>query len=48
MRTDETVMLSHKQAAALFIMALRDPNLSQERKDRLITGWNEYGRRRTG
>ena len=42
MWTYERCRMSHGEAAARFILALTDPRLSQEQKDRLIAGWNKY------
>lgn len=47
MRTNETCRMSPGEAAARFVMALFDPRLSSEQKNRLIEGWNDYARKRS-
>lgn len=46
MWTNNICRMSAGEAAVRFIMAMRDPRLSQEQKDRLVAGWNKYVKER--
>ena len=45
MKTDQVCMMEPIKAAELFILALVDPEMSEEARERITTWWNEDVRR---